>query len=137
MPGGTLLTAPYISHWDGNQVPSMMGVEGTLGTADLAGTARPLPISVDPLTGALYTANSGVGTNIVSDAAYDVQVDDSSSGGTLTYVGEANPGVSGTAESWRIKRIVDTAGTQTVITWADGNSNFDNIWTDRGTYNYS
>lgn len=45
---------PYISHFDGNQVPSITGVEGTLGTTDTGGTARPMPIGVNPVTGAMY-----------------------------------------------------------------------------------
>lgn len=43
------------SHNDGqNQVFSIIGVLGTLGTADVGGTALTLPISVDGLTGAIH-----------------------------------------------------------------------------------
>lgn len=45
---------PYISHFDGNQVPSIIGVEGTLGTTDQGGTARAMPVGVNPNTGAMY-----------------------------------------------------------------------------------
>ena len=37
-----------------NQVFSMLGVQGTLGTADIQGSAPTLPIGVNPLNGALY-----------------------------------------------------------------------------------
>ena len=45
---------PNVSHFDGNQVPSAMGVIGTLGTADTGGTALPLPFAVNPATGGAY-----------------------------------------------------------------------------------
>lgn len=40
------------AHFDDNQVPTVMGVIGTLGTADTGGTATALPFAVDPDTGA-------------------------------------------------------------------------------------
>lgn len=46
---------PYSSHIDGNQNPSIVGVEGTLGTADTGGTARTMPIGVYSKTGSMYT----------------------------------------------------------------------------------
>jgi hypothetical protein len=79
--------------------------------------------------------------NLVKDGTigvpqYAMQVDESGAGTTL--VGEATIGAAGTAASWRIKRIVDTGGlgTETVITWADSNGSFDNIWTARGTMTF-
>lgn len=61
-------TTPYLSRFDGNQTPTMMGVVGTLGTADTAGTALMLPPAVDALTGAIYTKSLGNvaagGTNV-------------------------------------------------------------------------
>lgn len=48
------LSPPYASHFDANQVPTVMGVVGTLGTADTKGTAKPLPPGIDPLTGAWF-----------------------------------------------------------------------------------
>lgn len=48
------LSPPYASHFDANQVPTAMGVVGTLGTSDTKGTAKPLPPSVDPTTGAWH-----------------------------------------------------------------------------------
>ena len=42
------------AHSDDNQQFSIGGVVGTLGTADEAGTAKVLPIAVNPATGAMY-----------------------------------------------------------------------------------
>lgn len=52
------------AHFDDNQTPTIMGVIGTLGTADTGGTARSLPIGVNPLTGAMYAeAPLNIGTS--------------------------------------------------------------------------
>lgn len=55
--------------------------------------------------------------------------------GALTYVGDALAGSSESNAVWRIKRIDETSGV--VVLWADGNDNFDNIWTDYLTLIYS
>ena len=53
--------------------------------------------------------------------------------GTYTYIAEALPGASTSSALWRAKRVVTATG---VTTWADGNSNFDNIATDLTALNY-
>lgn len=55
--------------------------------------------------------------------------------GAITYVGKAAIGSSSASALWQIKKIDETSGT--VITWADGNSNFDNIWDNRASLTYS
>lgn len=55
--------------------------------------------------------------------------------GVLTYVGDALAGSSESSAVWRIKRIDETSGV--VVLWADGNDNFDNVWTDYLTLIYS
>jgi len=52
-------TPPFLAHFDPNKVPTITGVVGTLGTADQLGTARAMPIGVDPATGAAYVYNLG------------------------------------------------------------------------------
>ena len=46
--------------------------------------------------------------------------------GTYNYYGEARPGTALTAAEWRVSR--ETIAT-TRIEWADGNGNFDNVFT--------
>ena len=46
-----------------NQQFSVIGVQGTLGTADVAGTALTLPIGVNPSNGGVYTNGFMVDTN--------------------------------------------------------------------------
>ena len=64
---------------------------------------------------------------------YAVRLDEVST--TLNYVGEAVPGTADGAAAWRIKKIDMTSGV--VLTWADGNTNFDNIWSNRAGLTYS
>ena len=53
---------------------------------------------------------------------------------TYTYVGYSNPGTSEASASWRIKRMTNATGN---ILWADGNSNFDNVWANRLALTYT
>ena len=51
------------AHSDGiNQQFSIIGVQGTLGTADTGGTALTIPIGVNPSTGAAYVDLQSSGT---------------------------------------------------------------------------
>ena len=59
---------PYSAHFDGNQVPTQMGVAGTLGTADTGGTATPLPFAVEPESGAAFTQALSLRGTILSTA---------------------------------------------------------------------
>lgn len=49
---------------------------------------------------------------------------------TYKYYGEAAPGTALTAPEWRVSR--ETIATNR-IQWADGNGNFDNVFTDLAT----
>lgn len=67
------------AHNDGvNQQFSSLGVIGTLGTADVGGTAKTISFSADPSTGAQYVYNLG--------PAGSVSVGDTP-GGTLDFIG--------------------------------------------------
>jgi hypothetical protein len=56
----------------------------------------------------------------------------------VTYVGVAPIGTSTSAAGWQIKRI-DESGTPNtlVITWADGDDSYNNVWDNRGALSYS
>lgn len=64
---------------------------------------------------------------------YATIVDEASA--TITYVGKALPGTVTASALWQVQKI-DTSGDLT-ITWADGNTDFDNVWNDRATLSYS
>ena len=72
--------------------------------------------------------------NIPEEEMYALQYDDVGSG--VAYLGEAAVGAVTSAAVWRIKKIVETAG-DIVVTWADGDSDFDNIWDNRLSLSYS
>jgi len=55
--------------------------------------------------------------------------------GSVTYVAIAAPGTSQSDNKWQCKKIDETTGT--VITWCDGNSNFDNVASDLTALTYS
>lgn len=55
--------------------------------------------------------------------------------GTITYVALAAPGSLESASVWQCKKIDETTGT--VITYADGDANFNNIATDLAALTYS
>lgn len=82
------------------------------------------------------TLASDLGSLPTSSAAYTVRLDDAGSG--VTYVGEALPGTAASAASWRVKRITESGTpTDTVVEYADGDADFDNIWNDRASLSYS
>jgi hypothetical protein len=49
--------------------------------------------------------------------------------GNFTYVATAPIGTAQATAGWQVKRI-EVSGNDTIITWADGDANFDNIATD-------
>lgn len=55
--------------------------------------------------------------------------------GAYTYVGQADPGSAEGSAVWQIKRIDETSGLITL--WADGDSLFDNIWSNYASLTYS
>jgi len=55
--------------------------------------------------------------------------------GKITYIGIAPPGTDQASALWQCKKIDETTGT--VITFADGNSNYDNVATDLTALSYS
>lgn len=56
--------------------------------------------------------------------------------GTTTYLGYATAGTVTSSATWAIKRIIET-GNDAVITWADGDKDYNNIWDNRLSLSYS
>lgn len=71
-------------------------------------------------------------------ATFAQRIDDTTAS-TIYYFGEAVPGTLDANALWRISRITFiTPGEDDVdIEWADGDSDFDNIWDDRLGLSYS
>ena len=68
-----------------------------------------------------------------SSAAQAVRIDTS---GSTTYYGFADVGSLDASAVWRIFRETKS-GSVTSFTYADGDSNFDNIWDNRVSLSYS
>lgn len=91
-------------------------------TTDVAGVTvhHQASVSVDA-----HGNEHGVYTNVVDEVSP-----------TLIYVGYAAPGTGTSTAAWRVKRV-QVIGTETITSWAQGNSNFGNVWADRLTLPYS
>lgn len=89
-------------------------------------TAGELNIDLTSTNAKLDTIHSDLKT-------YATRVDEAS--GTVMYVGDAEAGSAISSSVWRIKKVDTTSGV--VITWADGNTNFDNRWDQRAGLSYS
>lgn len=55
---------------------------------------------------------------------------------SVLYIGEASFGALEADAAWRIRKF-ETVGAVSSITYADGNNNYDNIWTNRAGLSYS
>jgi hypothetical protein len=73
------------------------------------------------------------GTFYSTTAQYAVIADDVTTGGVV-YVGYADPGTPTSAAGWRIKKI--QTSNYPITTWADGNTNFDNVYDNRVSLTY-
>lgn len=59
------------------------------------------------------------------------------SGENPVYVGEAAPGSATSAEAWRIRKLTYSGANLTDVEWADGDTDFNNIWDNRASLSYS
>ncbi len=54
-----------------------------------------------------------------------------------TYVGKADPGSAAGSAVWQCMRIDETSAGSNTITWADGNTEFDNVLSNITSLSYS
>jgi len=72
-------------------------------------------------------------TDNVVNKAFAIQLDDTSTP-NVTYIGKAIPGSLTSAAVWQVSKIDESSNL--AITFADGDSDFDNIWDDRTSLTY-
>lgn len=89
--------------------------------------------AVKTQTDKLTFTNGNLNVNSANLSESLLQVD---SVGNTTYLGYADAGSLTSASVWGIKKIVEVSN-DVSITWADGNTNFDNIWDNRLTLTYA
>lgn len=100
-----------------------------IGTPDNIGDSK-----ITPVTGTTSLSKRGLDVNIVAGPALATILDEAVAG--TTYIGSAAAGSAQGSAVWRIKKMVEAAGI-TTITYADGDTQFDNIWTNRASLTYS
>ena len=58
-------------------------------------------------------------------------------GSDLTYVGNAVAGSSSASAVWRIKKLFYDSGKLVNVYYADGDTEFNNVWDNRASLSYS
>lgn len=76
--------------------------------------------------------STGQGYKYVADVELATKI---TTVGTITYIGMAKVGSSEASAVWQCKKIDTTTGI--VITWADGDAQFDNVASDLTALTYS
>jgi len=94
----------------------VFGVAGKTGSGDY------VAVSVDG-TGAVAVGSSNYATKVTEV-------------GTTTYVGFAAVGTAEATSIWQARKVTIT-GSDTTVTWADGDDSFDNVATDLTALSYS
>lgn len=100
----------------------LFGRDGTAKGTDIDMSEHGRAGGVSTGHGFKYVGNISVATKITES-------------GTTTYVAKANPNTAQSDASWQAFKIDESSGL--VITWADGNDNFDNAATDLTALSYS
>ena len=72
--------------------------------------------------------------NLITQEANDNYAQRLVTSGSITYIAIAPIGTSSSDAKWQAKKIDTTSGV--VITWADGDDNFDNVATDLSALTY-
>lgn len=146
--GGTQYT-------DGDSTPANptgnITVFDNSGTITAVSDTNPLPVTgtfyqaTQPVSAASLPLPTGASTEAtlllllteiyINNGSMAMQVDDT---GTTLYQGWAEPGTATSSAGWRIRKVVSSGTpTDTSITWADGDRNFNNIWDNRAALSYS
>lgn len=74
------------------------------------------------------------GSTSTSSAAYSTRIDEVSS--AVTYFGKAGLGAAEGSAIWQISKLT-ISGTVSTLVYADGNKNFDNVWSNRASLTYT
>jgi len=91
--------------------------------------------SFDPEFGVLVVGLLGYdGANLVRQSA-DTLAMKMTVVGSVTYIAVAAPGTAQATAKWQVKKLDETSGL--VITYADGDAEFDNVATDLTALSYS
>lgn len=77
-----------------------------------------------------------VAGNLKTVPASDLMAQKVTVSGDITYIALAPAGTAQSAAAWRAYKVT-VSGADTTITWADSNTNFDNVATDLTALTYA
>lgn len=72
----------------------------------------------------------------IEDAEKGISITDTTTTPGTTYLGRAHTGTSRSAAIWQVRKIFTNADGDLELAWADGNTDFDNIWVNRASLTY-
>lgn len=117
------------------ETPVEVHVDGNNQTVE--STTQDNPVTINMPDVQIYTAGiQGPPGVAEEDVAYAKRIDFEDNE-TVIYKGEADPGTLDSAGTWRIRRLTLNAESDVTEEWADGNADFDNVWSDHLTLTYS
>ena len=90
---------------------------GGVGVSSPVTAANPVPVT---------------GTITATETSYATRIDEASA--TVSYVGKAATGSVTASAVWQVQKLDTTSGL--IITWADSNASFDNVWDNRASLTY-
>ena len=96
-----------------------------------SGTAKGTDIDMSE-HGRVGGLSTGQPFKFTDSVNYSIKITES---GNYTYIAYANPGTAESVAKWKCMRLDDSAGLK--ITWADGDTSFNNVATDLTALNYS
>lgn len=104
-------------------------ISGNKVTTTLVGGKRGLDVNIADIT--IDKSNDSIATESFEQST---RVDEASS--TVTYFGFATVGSSESSAVWKIKRL-SVSGSITKLEYCDGNTSYDNSWSNRASLSYS
>ncbi len=114
---------------------STMQLEILTGGSGVGTDVNVLNFPANPATSTLQTSGNASLTALESALVTKYAVQMVTASATVSYVGKAAIGSSTASAVWRVYKLDTTSGI--VITWADGNSNYDNSFSNPASLSYS
>jgi hypothetical protein len=108
--------------------------DGVLNTGDIEIGAVEIKDGTTDTRG-VVTSDGVNNAQVVMNSDYVVNLSTDSGDVNVTYVGKATVGATTASASWQIKQLDET--TDLVMTYADGDNSYDNVWNNRESLSYS
>lgn len=86
----------------------------------------------------VYQLAVGANGELLTGGSTSVTRVDDTTTANVTYIGKAvltGSAIATSSAVWQVQKVDETTGT--VVTWADGNNKYDNIWDNRASLTYN